>query len=229
MSALNVVWSSFPTLLKGTVVTLELTLAFLSLGLVVGISLALSRIYGGRLLARLASGFEQVFRGIPALVLLFLFYFGTAEFGINLSVFTAAILAMGLRSSAYQSQIFRGAIQSISSGQMMAARALGMNLYKTARYIILPQALRFSIASWSNEYAGVLKDTSLCYAIGVVELMRQGRYIVARTFGNSLLIYILIAVIYFISVYIGLKGLGLLEMKLRVPGFETKSNSRERI
>ncbi len=229
MGLLNLIWSSFPALLRGTVVTLELTLAFLSLGLIIGISLALSRVYGGQVLAKLASGFEQIFRGIPALVLLFLFYFGAAEFGINLSVVTAAILAMGLRSSAYQSQIFRGAIQSISSGQMMAARALGMNLYKAARYIILPQALRFSIAPWSNEYAGVLKDTSLCYAIGVVELMRQGRYIVARTFGHSLLIYILIAVIYFILVYIGLKGLRLLEIRLHVPGFETKRNGLERI
>jgi len=226
---LMVVWNAFPALLGGLAITVELALAFLGLGLALGILLALSRIYGNRFLASIASAFEQVFRGIPAIVFLFLFYFGSAQIGLNLSAFSAAILAMGLRSSAYQSQIFRGAIQSISSGQMMAARALGMNLYKAARHIILPQALRFSIAPWTNEYAGVLKDTSLCYAIGVTEIMRQGRYIVARTFGNSLLIYILIAIIYFILVYAGNRFFSFLEARLRIPGFETKGERTERI
>ena len=229
MSTLMFIWSSLPSLLKGMVVTIELALSFLGLGFALGILLALVEIYGNRFLASIASAFIQLFRGIPALVLLFLFYFGANYFGLNLSPFTAAILAMGLRSSAYQSQIFRGAIQSISSGQMIAARALGMNLYEGARYIILPQALRFSIAPWTNEYAGVLKDTSLCYAIGVTEMIRQGRYIIARTFCNILLIYILIAMIYFILVYIGVKSMSALEARLRIPGFETKDGRTERI
>ncbi len=221
-STLILIWQSLPFLLKGMIVTLELTFAFLSLGLMVGIFLALGQVYGTKPISLLISVFERVFRAIPALVLLFLFYFGAAQFGFNLSAFAASCLAMGLRSAAYQSQIFRGAIQSINIGQIMAARAIGMSQFKAAVYIILPQALRLSIAPWSNEYAVVLKDTSLCYAIGVTEMMRQGRYIVARTFGNALLIYAIVAIIYFILVITGTRLLSLLEKKVRIPGYETK-------
>ena len=221
-STLILIWQSLPFLLKGMIVTLELTFAFLGLGLMVGIFLALGQVYGTKPISLLISVFERVFRAIPALVLLFLFYFGAAQFGFNLSAFAASCLAMGLRSAAYQSQIFRGAIQSINIGQIMAARAIGMSQFKAAVYIILPQALRLSIAPWSNEYAVVLKDTSLCYAIGVTEMMRQGRYIVARTFGNALLIYAIVAIIYFILVITGTRLLSLLEKKVRIPGYETK-------
>ncbi len=219
---LNLILKSLPFLLKGMVVTLELTFAFLSIGLVVGMFLALGQVYGRRSISLLISAFERIFRAIPALVLLFLFYFGAAQFGFNLSAFAASCLALGLRSAAYQSQIFRGAIQSIDIGQIMAARAIGMTQFKAAIYIVLPQALRLSIAPWSNEYAVVLKDTSLCYAIGVTEMMRQGRYIVARTFGNALLIYVVVAILYFILVIIGTQLLNLLERKFRIPGYEAK-------
>lgn len=142
--------------------------------------------------------------------------------GINLSAFISACLAMGLRSSAYQSQIFRGAIQSVGSGQMMASRSIGMSKFKAIIYVIMPQVLRLSIPSWTNEFAIVLKDTSLAYAIGVTEMLRQGRYIVARTFGNALLIYLVCAVIYFILVFAGNKFFGFLEGRFRIPGYEIK-------
>jgi polar amino acid transport system permease protein len=139
---------------------------------------------------------------------------------LNLSPFVAALLAMGFRSAAYQSQIFKGAIKSIDIGQMQAARSLGMTKLKAIRYIILPQALRISIPSWSNEYASVLKDTSLVYALGITELMRQGRYIVARTFGNAILVYVICALIYFVIVHLGVKLLDFLEDKYKIPGYE---------
>jgi len=228
MDKLILIWQSFPSLLRGTFVTIELTGGFLGLGLIVGIPLAFGQVYGNRLITTtILSPFVKVFRAVPALVLLFLFFFGSAFFGIEMSAFTAAILAIGFRSAAYQSQIFRGAIQSIGVGQMMAARAIGMSRLKAIRYIILPQALRLSIPPWTNEYAGVLKDTSLAYAVGVTELMRQGRYIVARTFGNALLVYSVCAVIYFILVYSGNKLLALLEERYKIPGYEIKKRARK--
>ncbi|MCD6472486.1 amino acid ABC transporter permease [Candidatus Aerophobetes bacterium] len=225
---LILIWQSFPSLLKGTLVTIELTAGFLSLGLILGIPLAFGEVYGNKFVsAMIISPFVKIFRAIPALVLLFLFFFGSASFGFELSAFTAAILAIGFRSSAYQSQIFRGAIQSIGVGQMMAARSIGMSKLKAVQHIILPQALRLSIPPWTNEYAGVLKDSSLAYAVGVTELMRQGRYIVARTFGNALLVYFVCAVIYFILVYSGNKFLGFLEEKYKIPGYEIKKRPRK--
>ncbi|MCK4523266.1 amino acid ABC transporter permease [Candidatus Aerophobetes bacterium] len=222
MEPLVLVWNSLPFLLKGTVVTLELTFLLLVVGLAVGILLALGQVYGGKGLVLLSSTYEQIFRSIPALVLLFFFFFGSPFLGLNISAFLSAVLALGFRSSAYQSQIFRGAIQSIKQGQMIAARSLEMSKFQAIRHIILPQALRLSLPPWSNEYSSVVKDTSLAYAVGVIELVREGRYIIVRTF-EPMIIYITIAVIYFILTYAGNKSLGYLEEKLKIPGFETKS------
>ncbi|MBS3814858.1 amino acid ABC transporter permease [Candidatus Bipolaricaulota bacterium] len=222
MEDLILIWNSLPALLKGMLVTLELTLAFLGLGFLVGIVFAFGQVYGNKFTQTVIAIYEKVFRAIPALVLLFLFYFGSASLGIKLSAFISACLAMGLRSSAYQSQIFRGAIQSVGKEQMMASRSLGMSQFKSIVYVILPQILRLSIPSWTNEFAIVLKDTSLVYALGITEMLRQGRYIIARTYGNSLLIYITVAVIYFILVFTGSKFFSFLEKKFKIPGYETK-------
>ena len=219
-----------PSLLSGTLVTIILTIYFLVLGFLLGIFLALGRVYGSTPLKSLIiRPFERFFRAVPALVLLFLFYFGSSFFHVEISAFTAAILAMGLRSAAYQSEIFRGAIQSINEGQMKAARSIGMNIIQSIRYIILPQALRLAIPPWANEYAVVLKDSSLAYAVGVTELLRQGRYIVARTFGNALLIYTVCALIYFILVFAGNQLLKLLEEKYKIPGYEIKTSQTQSV
>ncbi|MCJ7788908.1 MAG: amino acid ABC transporter permease [Candidatus Atribacteria bacterium] len=210
----------------GTLISIELALAFLGLGFMVGIPLAVGQVYGNKLVKNIVVlPIVEFFRSIPALVLLFLFYFGASFLQLNFSPFIAALLAMGFRSAAYQSQIFRGAIKSIDVGQMQAARSLGMTKLKAIRYIILPQALRLSIPSWSNEYASVLKDTSLVYALGITELMRQGRYIVARTFGNAILVYIICALIYFVIVHLGVKFLNFLEEKYKIPGYEIKKGT----
>lgn len=230
MDQLNLIWQGLPSLLSGTLVTITLTIYFLTLGFLLGILLALGRVYGSRFLQLLViRPFERFFRAVPALVLLFLFYFGSSFFHVEISAFTAAILAMGLRSAAYQSEIFRGAIQSIGEGQMKAARSIGMNMMQSIRHVILPQALRLSIPPWANEYAVVLKDSSLAYAIGVTELLRQGRYIVARTFGNALLIYTVCALIYFILVFAGNQFLKLLEEKYKIPGYEIKTRKDQSV
>jgi polar amino acid transport system permease protein len=104
---------------------------------------------------------------------------------------------------------------------MTAARSIGMSKFQAIWHIILPQALRRSIPPWSNEYSSVVKDTSLAYAVGVIELVREGRYIIVRTF-EPMLIYITIAVIYFVLTYAGNRSLGYLEERLEIPGFETR-------
>ena len=114
MNQLQIIWQGLPSLLAGTLVTLNLTFYFLILGFLLGIVLALGQVYGPfPLKIFFIVPFERFFRAVPELVLLFLFFFGSSFFRINISAFMAAVLAMGLRSAAYQSQIFRGAIQSI--------------------------------------------------------------------------------------------------------------------
>jgi len=194
----------------------------------VGIPIALGQVYGYRPIKIICSAYEQLFRGIPALVLILIFYSGLARgFQIYLSAFAAAALALGLRSAAYQSQIFRGAIQAISRGQMLAAHSIGMSKLQAIRYVILPQALRLSIPPWSNEFSSVLKDTSLASAIGLLELAQQGTFVMtriqyARGARWVLIIWVIVALIYLILTYLGNRSLGFLEDKLRIPGFEMR-------
>jgi len=193
------------------------------LGLVVGVVVALVEVYASRPLRAVALAYEWFFRGVPELVLLFLFYFGPAQFGLEISAFLAAVLALGFRSSAYQSQIFRGAIQAIAPGQSLAARSLGMSRLAVIRHVILPQALRLSLAGWSNEFSSVLKDTTLAYGIGVVEVMRQARRVTARDFPLTLPAFLTVALMFLVLTYVGNWGIGLLERRLRVPGLEARS------
>jgi polar amino acid transport system permease protein len=228
IEALEVLWSALPRLLAGVRVTVELTALFLGVGLVSGFLVAVAQVYGRGPLRWGATVFEQVFRGVPALVLLFLFYFGLTEVGI--SRLAAAVLALGLRSGAYQSQIFRGALLAVPTGQLLAARALGMTGLQTIRHVVLPQAIRLALPGWSNEYAIVLKDTSYVFAIGLVELMREGTYIVARTFGRySLEVYLFVALVYLVLVYGGNLALSLLARRLAIPGQEARAESLERM
>jgi polar amino acid transport system permease protein len=211
----------FPYLLKGVLVALELLIAFMSLGFVIGIVLSVTEVYGNRWSSMLAVMIERFFRGVPAVVLLFLFYYGLSDI-YNVSSFTAATLALGFRTAAYQSQIFKGAIQAVGSGQMEAARAIGMSKFQAIWSIIFPQALRFGIGPWSNEFASELKDTSLAYTIGVVELLRRAKYIVSYTYGNALIVYGFCAILYLILVLSGNSILYRIESKLQMPGFEMR-------
>ena len=223
------IWQSLELLIvKGLPTTILLTLGLLGMGLLLGFPIAFVQVYSYRPLRWLCRAYEQLFRGIPALVLILILHSGLARsFNILLPAFTSALIALALRSSAYQSQIFRGAIQSVPQGQMMAARALGMSKIQAIRCIILPQALRLSIPPWTNEFSSVLKDTSLASAIGVLELTKQGTLIFTRiqfVMGVKyiLVILILVAFVYLVLTYIGNAALGFLEHRLRIPGFEMK-------
>ena len=173
-----IIWDIFSLIIiNGLTTTLLLTVLGLLGGFVLGLSLALMRVYGGKELMWFSSGFEKLFRGIPILVLIFIFAFGMPELfwfiphPLN-RILASVILALALRSAAYQSQIFRGAILSVNLGQMEAARALGMSRIRALRHIILPQALRLAVPGWSNEYAVVIKDTSFAFEVGIIEMTK---------------------------------------------------------
>lgn len=220
---LDTLVSEFPYLLRGLWIGIQLLVALLALGLVLGLTLSVMSTYGHWSLRLFALIFERIFRGIPEIVLLLLFFYGIGEL-IPLSPFIAAVIALGLRSTAYQAQIFRGAIQSVDDGEVMAARSLGMSRLATIRTIVLPQALRRSIGPWTNEYSAELKATSLAYVIGVVELTRQASYIVSNLQGNTLAIFGVVAAMYFVINRLGNAGLYALERKLAIPGFEQRGS-----
>jgi polar amino acid transport system permease protein len=209
----------FPYLLAGIGVTFGLVLSSLSLGVVVGLPMALGQVYGSRPVRVLVGLYVWFFRGLPILVLLFLFYFGIFPgMGIDLSAFVVGAVVLGLRGAAYQSQIFRGAIQSVGEGQMVAARSLGMDKLTAIRSIILPQSLRIALPGWSNEYPNILTDSAVCYAIGVAELLTRASQIVSQTY-VTMPIYLAAAGIFILMNYGGMKVLHVIERKIAIPGF----------
>lgn len=219
---LEIIINALPYLLKGTLVTLELTFFSLILGLIIAILVSFGQLYGNKAIQFIFLVYERVFRSIPLLVVLFLIFYGLPLIGIRLDPLIASILGLGLISSAYQSQIFRGAILSIDKGQIDAAYSLGMSKIQTFANIILPQAMRLSLPGWTNEASVVLKDTSLAYALGVIELLRQGTYVIAVT-NKPLLVYSFCGVIYFILTFSLSRTLRLVEKKISIPGYETRS------
>ena len=201
---------------QGASITIAVTMVALPFGFILGIFLALLYLYAGRIVSNLTAVFGTAMRGVPPIVLLFILYFVMSG-AINLTPFWAGSLSLGIISSAYQMEIFRGAILAVGTGQMMAARAIGMSRWRAIRYVILPQALRLAIPPWSNEAAIVLKDSSLVYALGVAEILRRAQLLAAST-QQPFLAYGAAALIYFILVFSVNRGLDWLQKRMQIPG-----------
>lgn len=204
----------FEYLLQGLGVTIGVTLIALALGFALGTSAAVMRVYGSRFASACAAAYSTIVRAVPVVVIIFILFLVIAKF-IDLSPFLAGALALGFASGAYQSEIFRGALLSVPTGQMKAARAIGLSRFKAIRFIIMPQALRLAIPAWSNEATLVLKDSTLVYVIGVPEILRQAQYVSARTL-QPFLAYGAAAAIYLTLVFLLTRVLHTVERNYRL-------------
>ena len=213
-------------LLEGAKMTLILSVLSIGLGFVIGLPVAIMETYGGRILRYIAIAYEGALRGIPLLAIYMVIFFSIPILtGIGLPAFWAAVVGLGIRSSAYQSQIFRSTIQAVDKGQIEAALSLGMSRMQVIRHIVLPQALRMSIPAWMNEYVIVLKDTSIALAIGIVELTRQAHYLVSIT-GEPFKYYGMAALFYLVMVLPLTYLAGLIGWKYGIKGTGGASNVR---
>jgi polar amino acid transport system permease protein len=193
----DVVWANKGFLLSGVVMTLYVTLAALSIGVVAGLIVGIARMSTRRWLKGPALGYVEVFRNTPALVQLIWVYYCLPLFtGVNLSATVSCIVALALNGSAYLAEIFRGGIQAVDRGQVEAARALGMSYPKTMRKVVLPQAFRRMIPPMVNETVALLKFSSLVSILGVADLTYQAQVLSTTTF-RPLEIFTGIAVVYF--------------------------------
>ncbi len=217
--------TAIPALLRGTVVTLQFALAALLRGARIGLPLALLRVYGGQLPGRVAGIYGNIFRGTPLMIQLFMVYYGLPQLGVTFPQWAAALLTLGLNSSAYQAEYFRGALQSIGSGQLTAARAIGLTQWKAIRYIILPQALRLALPAWSNEAVSMIKYTAVIFLIAVPDLMGEAKIIASRFFA-PIETYLLVAGIYLILVFIIAQLLRAVERKYQTPGLTLEHDAR---
>ena len=213
---MELVFNSFPLLLVGAGVTIQITVLSTAIGFVIGLIVGVARISHVRLLRMLAEVYVEFFRGTPLLVQIFLFYFALPVLtGQRIDPFIAAISACGINSGAYVAEIFRAGIQSVDEGQMEAGRSLGMTWLQTMRYIIVPQAFKRVIPPLGNEFIAMLKDSSLVSVIGFEELTRRGQLIIAKTYG-SFEIWMSVAVIYLVMTLTISRFVAYLERRCRV-------------
>lgn len=188
-------------LLRGAIVTVEVSVGALIVAIILGMVLATARFLFPRPAVLFPVGvYVEFFRNIPSLTHLFLLYFGLAYLGLRLPSLAAAILGLGLIGGAVLADVFRAGFQAIPQGQREAAAAVGLTPLQAFYFIVLPQGLRISLPSLGNYAIALVKDTSLVAAIAAPEIMFNARQIVNETFQTSL-VYGSAAVLYLIMTF----------------------------
>jgi len=184
-------------LLGGTVTTIELALAAFLGGTAIGLATAFARLIAGRDAELGLKAAVDVVRGSPLLVQLLLVYLGLSAIGLPLDPFPAAVVGLSINAGAYLSEIFRGGMAAVPRGQTEAGLAIGLPRLYVLGSIVLPQALPVVVPAMIGLFIGLLKDTSLAYVLGLLELTRMGKNVMDRTL-QPFEILIAVAVIYFV-------------------------------
>lgn len=169
----EVLQRSAPMLLSGLWLTLQLGVASIVAGLVLGLILSMLRLYGAAPVRLLTKIYIDVFRSIPLLVLLIVVYYALPFLGVRLSSFVSAMAALTLVSGAYTAEIFRAGIEAIPNGQFEASEAVGLSHRQTMVDVILPQAIRIVIPPLTNNSINVMKDTALASVVAMPDLLKQ--------------------------------------------------------
>lgn len=187
-------WPQLALALWNTVALTALSYIF---AVLLGIILALGRLSKIRMVRALCRAYIEFVRGIPALAVLFLIYFGLVPLGIIVDSFTAAVIGLSMNQGGYLAEVFRGGIEALHKGQREAALAVGMTPFKAYCYIIMPQAVRIVLPPLLNMLIILLKDTSICSLISTPELMLRAKDLASMSF-LPMHVYLLVGVIYFL-------------------------------
>jgi His/Glu/Gln/Arg/opine family amino acid ABC transporter permease subunit len=194
LSAWDATARYLPSLLRAAGLTLLLSCLAMALAVAVGIAIAVARVYGDRLTRSAVTLYVEVMRGTPVLLQLFVIYYGLSSV-IRLPAFLAALVGLGLNYAAYESEIYRSALDAVPRGQLEAARILGFSEAQILRLIRGPQAFRLALAPMTNDFVALLKDSSLVSVITVVELTKQTQ-IFATNIGSWVVPGLLCAALY---------------------------------
>ncbi|WP_426413480.1 amino acid ABC transporter permease [Bradyrhizobium ganzhouense] len=199
----SLILQSLPVLLRGLLVTIQLWVPSIAIGLALGFLLALCRLSKAPWLRVPSLLYIELFRDTPVLIqLIWFFYAFPIIIGVQLSPFVAALLGLSLNTSSYSAEIFRGGIESIAAGQWEGAKALGMRPAAVLRRVILPQVFKRMLPAFTNRAIEVAKMSSLASVLSVHELMYQGR-LLSSTYYRPLEILTTVALIYFLLIYPG--------------------------
>ncbi|GHV56090.1 amino acid ABC transporter permease [Synergistales bacterium] len=216
---INYLGELYEPLLNGTTASLKLIFCSVPFGLLLGCLIAVGSVYGGVVISRVCKIYVALVKGTPLLILLFMLYFCLPSFGITLTPFAASVTGFIICNGAYNSEYIRGAILSVRSGQLTAARALGMTKAQSIISIVLPQAARRAIPGCSNEIIYLIKYSSLAYMLSFIELTGAGKMAATRSFRFTF-VFMVIGAIYLALVSAASILFEIIERKLSIPGFE---------
>ncbi|MGF3523155.1 MAG: ABC transporter permease subunit [Candidatus Bathyarchaeia archaeon] len=191
------VWQQLIFLLEGVPLTLSISILSFLIGVTVGLPLAFIRVYEKEI-GFVVDAYEKIFRGVPEIVLLLLFYFGLGPFfpfPFGNAFFVAAFV-LGLRSGANQSQIYRGAIRGVGDEQILAGTSIGLSKWRSIWHIMIPQVLNFSTPGLGSEYALLIKDSAYVYVIGLAELMTRAIQLKSIPPGDVVTPFVIAATLY---------------------------------
>ena len=218
----GILTDSFPKLLGyGIRVTIPLTILSFALALAVALVIALIQYADVKGLRQLCRFYIWIVRGTPLLVQLYLVFYGLPSVGLVLEAFPAAVLVLGFNEGAYMAETIRGALESVSRGQLEAGYCVGLNYLQIMTHIVLPQAFRTAFPALSNSMISMLKETSMAATITVMEMFRQAQVINGRVY-ESLGLYGEVALIYLIFCTLLSWGQRLGERKLGAYGGKTR-------
>ena len=205
-----------PALMRGTALTIFLTVASFVFALVLGLVLALARLNRQRwYVYKPAQGFVEFVRGTPLLVQLFYLYFVLPFVGITMNPILTGILGLGINYGAYMSEVYRAGIEAVDRSQWEAAHALAMPTPLILRIVVLPQAFRIVIPPMGNYLVSLFKDTAIVATISIRELLFSARLLAAETF-QYFAIFTVVLVIYFAISYPASRGVAWLERRMRI-------------
>ena len=215
-SAINIdfskVWQWMPTFLDGTIVTIVLSLTTVLLGSLIGLFVVMMKISENKVLKGIANLYTNIIRGTPMLLQLFLWLYGLPMIGITFSgiaflgstygsrEFITAVVALGINSGAYVSEVLRGGLEAVDKGQIEAGRALGLSKSETMVSIVIPQAIRTVLPGLGNEFITMIKESSIVSTVGVFDVMYTSNIVKASTY-SIFEPLIVVGVIYFILTY----------------------------
>ena len=212
---LETVLTWLPFLLGGAARTLEVVALSLALGIVCGLAGGLARLSRRRWVRAIAGVYVSVVRGTPIVVQLFLIYYGIPQLGIPVPAMLAAVGTLGVYSGAYQTEIVRGAIQSVDRGQLEAALALGLSRRQAMRRVVLPQALLRMLPPLGNEFIALTKNSALVSLVTVRELFLSAQMVISDTF-QDFAIFLTIGAMYYAMTSVVGGATRLLERRLSV-------------
>ncbi len=195
MSILDVISNHYNAFVVGAAMTAMVSAISIAAGMVLGLWLSFGLISRNRLIRRASVAYRSVWRGTPILVQLLIVFYLLPTIGLDVPSVAAALIALTMNTAAFQAEIFRGGLLSIPSGQLEAARMLGIGTLAIKVRILIPQMMRLVLPALTNETISILKNSSLISVIAVTELMRTGQHVVSVTY-RPLEVYTVVAVIY---------------------------------